>query len=144
MLNIGHWSGFFKFNNQNMTKARGFERTFFDLEIVSINGNEFSGRVQDDKATGGMEGLGEVVGRIEGDRIEFVKTMPKMTLIVDQKGTRKTLDKKHRPIYYSGQISNDGQSAKGTWRFKFGIIWMGIIPMPMPRSSGTWEMTKKS
>ena len=129
--------------NEEINKIRGFDNTFFEIEILTVNNNAFTGKIQDDLSTGGTEGVGEFLGKIIGHRIEFVKLMPVMTLLIDRKGTRKTFNKKHRPIYYSGQFSSDGQTVSGTWRFKFGFIWIGIIPIPNKPSKGFWTMTRK-
>ena len=76
--------------------------------------------------------IGEVIGQVNGDKVVFVKKMPIMTLLVNKKGTRKTYNKKHRPIYYTGEFSSDKQSVTGTWRFKLGFIWLGINSCPGP------------
>lgn len=141
MIQIGKWTGFYSFSEDKINKMRGFEKTSFDLQILSLRENTFIGKVQDDLASGGAEGIGEVVGQLQGDRIDFVKKLPVMTLIVDRKGTTKTFNQKHPPIYYTGRLSNDGHSAEGTWRFKFGIVWLGIIPLPIMPCKGIWSMT---
>jgi hypothetical protein len=142
MIQIGQWSGHYTFNDEKVNKIRGFENTFFEIEILSVKDNLFFGKIQDDLSTGGTEGIGQVSGKISGNRISFVKLMPVMTLLVGNKGTRKTLYKKHRPIYYNGQFSSDGQTVSGTWRFKFGFVWIGIIPVPVKPSTGVWTMTR--
>lgn len=90
-----------------------------------------------------MEGVGEINGTIKGNRFDFVKLMPIMTLIVDKNGTRQTYNKKHRPIFYTGLFSSDGQTVSGTWRFKLGVIWFGIVPILTLPSKGTWTMKRK-
>ncbi|MCP9770364.1 hypothetical protein EGI22_20855 [Lacihabitans sp. LS3-19] len=143
MIKIGKWKGQYSFFDQKVNKIRGFDKTLFKIEISSVNGNSFKGKIEDDLNTGGMEGVGEILGEIIGNRIEFVKVMPKMTLLVDRKGTRKTYNKKHQPIFYTGQFSSDGQTVSGTWRFKFGFIWIWIIPVPVIPSKGIWSMTRE-
>jgi hypothetical protein len=143
MIQIGKWTGHYSFIDQKVNKIRGYEKTLFEIEILTVNDNTFTGKIQDDLITGGTEGVGEILGKIIGDRIDFVKLMPIMTLLIDNKGTRKTLNKKHRPIYYTGQFSSDGQTVSGTWRFKFGFVWIGIIPVPVKASKGMWTMTRK-
>jgi hypothetical protein len=143
MIKIGEWEGYYSFNDERLNKLRGFEKTLFQVEILDVKENKFSGTIKDDLTTGGMEGIGEISGEVKGDRIYFVKQMPVMTLIVDRKGTRKTYNKKHRPIYYIGQFSKDGETISGTWRFKFGFIQMGIFPIPVFPKSGIWWMSKK-
>lgn len=143
MIQIGQWTGHYSFKDEKVNKIRGFEKTFFEIEILSVNDNAFTGKIHDDLTTGGTEGVGEISGKIIGDRIDFVKLMPVMTFLIDRKGTKKTFNKKHRPIYYTGQFSSDGQTVSGTWRFKFGFVWIGIIPVPVIPSKGIWSMTRK-
>lgn len=140
MIETGKWSGYYSFSDKEVSRIRGFEKTNFEIEILSVRDNAFTGHVQDDKKTGGMEGVGEISGMVHGDKVEFVKRMPVMTLLVDRNGTKKTLPKKHRPIYYSGQFAADRKSISGTWRFKFGFIWMGFLPVPVRPSKGIWSM----
>ena|ERR1051326_1239729 len=141
MIQKGRWMGYYTYDKNEYNKIRGFDRTNFTLDIISVVGNKFTGKVQDDLTTGGTEGVGEIIGKFIDDRIEFVKQMPIMTLLVDRKGTKKTFNRKHRPIYYSGQFSNDHKSISGHWKFKFGFIWFGIIPIPVKSTTGTWAMT---
>lgn len=143
MIQLGQWTGYYSFKNKDFNKIRGFEKTFFDLEILSVKEDTFIGKIQDDLTTGGTEGIGEISGKIVGDRINFVKLMPVMTLLVDRKGTRKTYNKRHRPIYYTGQFTSDGETVAGTWQFKFGFVWIGIFPVPVIPSKGIWSMTRK-
>lgn len=143
MIQTGNWRGYYSFLDPEINKIRGFDKTNFDIQIITIIGNKFTGKIEDDLTTGGTEGIGEIVGQINGDKIEFVKKMPVMTLLVDKKGTRITRNKKHRPIYYTGDFSSDKLTITGTWKFKFGFVWLGIIPIPVRPSKGTWSMTFK-
>lgn len=143
MIQTGQWTGNYSFDNDKISKARGFEKTFFEIEILSVSDKMFTGEIQDDLTTGGTEGIGEILGKITGNGIDFVKLMPVLTLLVGKNGTRKTYNKKHRPIYYTGQFSSDGQTVGGTWRFKFGFIWIGIFPVPIMPCKGIWSMTRK-
>lgn len=143
MINKGCWIGQYQYANPELQKGTGFESTNFEIEILTIADNSFSGKVQDDLSTGGTEGIGEIKGKVFDNKIEFVKQMPLMTLIVDKKGTRKTFDRKHRKIYYSGLFSEDRKSICGQWRFKFGIIWLGIFPLPVLPVKGSWTMKQK-
>ena len=91
MIQIGNWSGYYSFLNPEINKIRGFERTNFDIQIFNVAGNKFTGEIKDDLATGGTEGIGEIAGQINGNKVEFIKRMPVLTLLVDKDGTRKTL-----------------------------------------------------
>ena len=140
MIKIGHWTGQYKFDKEFHQKMNGFEGTNFEIEITAVDNNNFVGKVQDDLASGGTEGIGEIEGKVIGDKIEFVKQMPVMTLLVGKKGTRKTFNKKHPKIYYSGTFSSDKKNISGQWRFKFRFFWFGLIPIPAIPTKGTWTM----
>ncbi|TFF36326.1 hypothetical protein [Mucilaginibacter psychrotolerans] len=142
MIAKGNWQGYYQFDNKRHESMRGHKHTYFGIAIVNIADNRFSGTVQDDLASGGTEGIGEITGTVDGDEVEFIKQMPVMT-VLRADGTRQTFNKKHRKIYYAGKLSADGMSISGQWRFKFGFLWIGIIPIPMPPTSGTWTMTFK-
>ncbi|MEO6454963.1 MAG: hypothetical protein ABIN97_12855 [Ginsengibacter sp.] len=143
MIKIGHWIGQYKFDKEVHQKMTGFDTTNFEIEITAVDNNNFVGKVQDDLATGGTEGIGEIEGKVTGDKVDFVKQMPIMTLLVNKKGTRKTFNRKHRKIYYSGNFSSDRKLISGQWRFKFGFIWFGLIPIPITPTKGTWTMKLK-
>jgi hypothetical protein len=108
-----------------------------------VDKDNFLGKVQDDLATGGTEGVGQIKGKVQGDKVEFIKQMPIMTLAIGKSRKRKTLNKKHRNIYYSGTFSSDKKSISGRWRFKFGFIWLGLLPVPVTPTTGTWTMKLK-
>jgi len=146
MISHGTWKGQYKYDDKFHQKLKGVDATNFEIIITSTEGDRFNGSVQDDLTTGGTEGIGEIVGKISGDKIEFIKQMPVMTVMVDKKGTRKTFNRKQRKIYYTGVFSNDRKTITGQWQFKFGFIWIGIIPIPVQANKGTWAMhlTEKS
>ena len=121
MIEKGQWIGQYKFDKEVYQRMIGFDSTNFEIEITAVDNNTFVGKVKDDLTTGGTEGIGEIVGKISGEKIEFIKQMPIMTLLIGKGGTRKTFKKKHRKIYYSGTFSSDGKSINGQWKFKFGF-----------------------
>ncbi len=143
MIKIGHWIGQYKFDKKVHQEKNGFEYTNFEIEITDVDNNDFIGKVQDDLTTGGTEGIGEIEGKVVGENIEFVKQMPILTLLIGKEGTRKTINKKHPKIYYSGIFSSDRKSISGQWRFKARFIWFGLIPIPVIPSKGTWTMKLK-
>ncbi len=143
MIQKGHWFGYYTFDNPAHNKARGFEKTNFDVEILRVENNSFMGKVQDDFSTGGTEGTGDIIGKVTGDNVAFVKQMPVMTILVDKKGTSKTFNRKHKNIFYSGKFSEDRKTISGIWRFKFGFIFLGILPVPIIPAKGKWMMTLK-
>ena len=138
MIIKGNWKGQYRYDNKSHQKMMGFDATNFEIDILSVDDAQFTGSVTDDAATGGMDGVGEIVGKVTGNKIEFVKQMP-VAMFRDSKGTRRTLNKKHRKIYYSGIISEDGKEIAGVWLFKFGFIWIGIVPIPVNPITGTWK-----
>ncbi|MBJ6111721.1 hypothetical protein JAO73_22050 [Hymenobacter sp. BT523] len=140
MLQKGRWIGQYTFSNQVYNEMRGFEHTAFTIDIDDSSGNSFAGRVQDDLTTGGTEGIGEIIGKVNGDVVEFVKQMPIMTLLFSDSGESRTYNRKHNNIYYSGRLSENGKSISGSWKFKFSIIWIGFIPYFSKAVGGTWNM----
>jgi hypothetical protein len=139
MITKGHWIGSYKFNNPAYQNMVGFEQTNFEIDIQDVYQEHFTGTVRDDLSTGGTEGVGKITGKADGEKIEFIKQMPVWTLI-DQKGTRKTYNKKHPKIYYSGIFSQDKKTISGQWKFKLGFHWIGILPIPIIPVKGTWVM----
>lgn len=142
-MKLGHWIGQYKYDKEKDQKLIGFDSTFFEIEITKVDNNNFYGIVQDDLTTGGSEGIGEIYGKINNDKIEFIKQMPVVSLIVGENGERETLNQKHPKVYYSGTFSSDKKTISGQWRFKFGFIWLGIIPFPIMPTKGTWTMKLK-
>lgn len=140
MITIGNWTGFYKFDNPAIQKSTGFEQTIFNITIQEVNNSGFTGIVEDNLETGGTDGVGKIKGYVIGERVEFVKQMPIMTLILDKKGTRKTLNRKHRPIYYTGTFSTDKKTIRGNWQLKAGFIWIYLSPIYLCQTKGTWEM----
>lgn len=133
------WRGNYTYNNNIAQKAIGFDKTNFEIEIISFESNKFTGKVADDKNSGGMPGVGIISGSVNGKKIEFIKKMPQMSVISNNK-LRTIPSKKHRPIYYSGIISEDSKSISGEWKFKFGIGFNGFTPMIFLPTSGLWSM----
>lgn len=144
MLEIGTWVGFYQFDSETMLKRNGFERTGFTIEILTIIKDEFAGRVQDDLATGGMNGIGTITGKISGNSITFVKLMPKM-LVIHPDGHHEERNKPHQPLYYSGIFAADSKTISGEWHFKTPFLmkmFLSVIGMGSA-NSGTWTMTVK-
>ncbi|MGV3459093.1 MAG: hypothetical protein ACO1N9_01435 [Flavobacterium sp.] len=137
----GKWQGYYKFDKAWVQRAIGFEKTGFTIDIILFDGKGFEGVVEDDLATGGMEGNGDVKGVIKDDRISFTKHMYEGSEIYPD-GTHRKTGKKHRTLYYSGKkISANAYS--GQWHFKIGIGFLfGMIPYPHRAGKGTWLMEK--
>lgn len=134
------WKGTYEYDKCKHQEATGSDRTNFEVEIISISGSNFVGKIVDDVNSGGTAGIGEVAGRISGNEIEFVKKMPVLTRF--EKGKIVPVkNKKGRNIFYSGILSDDGKSASGRWRFKIGVGFLGILPVIFLPTSGVWTMS---
>ncbi|MFD1603492.1 hypothetical protein ACFSJW_11765 [Flavobacterium artemisiae] len=68
---IGNWKGYYKFDNEKIQEAMGFEKTNFTIVIESFENGNFLGKVNDDVATGGMKETGNVVGKVKKDQVRF-------------------------------------------------------------------------
>lgn len=137
----GTWLGYYKYHHEEIQKAIGFDKTYFTITINSFSRNNFKGTVTDDIKTGGMEGTGEIIGEIEGEKISFKKFMPSESLLYPN-GEQKHSDKKHPTLYYTGTLSKDKREINGEWKFKITIgLLFGFIPIPYRPGKGTWSMT---
>jgi hypothetical protein len=125
---LGSWKGYYKFENNRTQKLIGFEKTDFEIIIEKFDGINFSGIVNDDVKSGGMEETGEIIGKIENNKISFEKLMPKHNQI-NSKGERRNIEGKHPILYYIGTLSEDKTEIIGTWKFKKKLAYLfGIIP----------------
>jgi hypothetical protein len=134
----GHYTGFYKYDSERIQKKLSREQTFFNIDITEIDGENFSGAVKEESI--GQPGTGTIMGMLNGDTISFIKQMS-IAASITPDGQQKIYNTKHPKIYYKGSYS-DGKY-KGTWKIKFGVIFVGFIPIPIPPTSGTWEMRKK-
>jgi hypothetical protein len=143
----GRYYGFYKFDNDEIRKSSGFTKTNFTIEITKLEGEYFSGWVEDDISTGGMEGRGIISGYILRNRISFVKQMPHLTMLYKNKTTGKyerkiDTTRKHLPIYYEGTISGTDNYV-GKWNFRYYNHLINILVMfKRIKTGGTWEMSK--
>ena len=136
----GTWLGYYKYDNEKLQKAYGVDKTYFTITINSFDKGFFQGIVVDDIKSGGMDGIGEIIGQIEDDKISFKKFMPKKSLIY-LNGEKKYLDKKHPALYYTGTFSKDKKEISGEWKFKITLGFLfGFIPIPYRPGKGTWNM----
>ena len=137
----GTWIGYYKYDNEQLQKASGFDKTYFTITIKSFDEKNFKGIVIEDIKSGGMKGTGEIIGVIDGEMISFKKFMPKKSLIYPN-GEYKSLDKKHPTLYYTGRFSNEKREINGEWKFKITIsLLFGFIPIPYRPGKGAWSMT---
>ncbi|SNR82954.1 hypothetical protein [Flavobacterium sp. ov086] len=137
---LGNWGGYYKFENERIQKAMGFEKTNFDITIEQFDGINFNGIVNDDIKTGGMKETGRVTGKIIKNKVSFIKQMPKR-IQINPNGERISLEGKHPTLYYSGTLSDNKTEIIGTWKFKRKIAFLfGIIPILYRPGNGSWKM----
>ena len=137
---LGNWKGYYNFENERIQKLIGFEKTNFEILIENYDGINFSGIVNDDVKTGGMEETGKIIGKIENTNISFEKLMPKHNQI-NSNGDRKNVEGKHPTLYYFGTLSENKTEIIGTWKFKKRIGFLfGIIPIYFRPGNGSWKM----
>lgn len=136
---VGNWTGTYKYLGKRIPEEIRCRETKFKIEIIEFNGNYFYGTVQDDLETGGMKGIGKIVGNVKNGILEFVKEMPIQSVYMPD-GSKIEEGKPHRKIYYSGKIIGD--QIEGIWKFKFGIGKVNNRLVIFPRSKGTWRMKK--
>jgi len=136
------WEGIYKFDNPRIQKMVGFDHTNYTIIIDNFD-TQFEGTVTDDISTGGMEGIGKIIGSLKGTSISFKKFMPVGDRFIDWEGNREKTNKKHSTLYYSGTLSANGKEASGSWTFgyKLGFLF-GFIPLPYHGGKGTWSMQK--
>lgn len=134
----GQYTGFYKYDNKRIDNILGRTQTFFDIDITEVEDGKFYGTVQDEPIA--KTGPGIISGELIGEQIFFIKQMAIRTIMTDD-GQQKSFNKRHPKIYYKG-IKVDNKF-KGTWKIKFGFIFIGIIPIPMATTRGTWEMRIK-
>ena len=141
MITKGIWKGQYKHDNKVHHRIEGVEATNFEINITSVDNEHFTGTVEDDLLTGGTEGIGQITGSVWGEQVEFIKQMPVLTTLNPKTGARKTYDRKHPKIYYTGTLSDDGRTISGRWKFKPGLILVGLMLLLGAGNGGTWTMT---
>jgi hypothetical protein len=131
----------------------------FTINIDEEREGKFRGTVQDDPLMGIPE-TGRVQGNVTGDDLEFVKQMPAVYLIVEERirsleecipewwGMEIDRVVPAPPIHYRGSFSADGQEIAGQW-------WMGRTTVPIPSggkryaldietTTGNWSARRSS
>jgi hypothetical protein len=140
----GIYTGYYQFDSEVANRLRKHGKTNFIIEITNGDENHFLGIVRDDLDTGGMVGVGNIVGRKVGNTITFTKEMPMYTywsLDSNTKEHKLVIDKnkKHPLIYYSG-IEYEKDKYGGKWKINYGIILSLIAFLKGLKTNGTWEM----
>jgi hypothetical protein len=150
-LEKGKYNGFYGYDDENYREAKKFEKTNFTIMITDTNGQNFYGWVEDDFLSGGMAGRGSIYGKLKGNKISFVKSMPYLGIAEKDKVTGKyksRMDKtrKHPLIYYSGKKIGKKASIeqyKGRWNFKYGIIMSLRLMVSGIKTGGNWGLIKE-
>ena len=104
----------------------------FRLELQFSNDVDFTGHVRE-SSNSPMPELGVINGKLENDKITFVKSMPVATLL-EFDGSSTKMDCDHPPIHYEGEYVREENLLVGHW----------IIPskstgvFEQPPTTGTW------
>lgn len=139
----GKWKGFYTYDKEWIQEIIGYEKTIFHVTISKVdNDGNYYGSVEDDLETGGTPGIGILEGSKNEDVINFFKEMPIRAVIWGPKKMKLFPKKKQPKIYYTGTISKDLKTIKGSWKIKFGFLFLWFIPIPILPSSGKFEMKK--
>jgi hypothetical protein len=134
----GQYTGFYKYDNERVQQKLSRDQTFFDIDVTEVNGEKFFGTLKEEAV--GQPGLGSIIGELSGDTISFIKQM-NVAAGIKSDGQLKTYNTRHPKIYYKGIYEKE--KFVGSWKIKFGFIFVGLLPIPIPPISGTWEMRKK-
>ncbi|MFZ1634859.1 MAG: hypothetical protein WAT43_13340 [Chitinophagales bacterium] len=136
----GTWTGTYQHESERIPEERRNQRTKFKINIIDFDGVHFSGEIEDEVESGGMQGVGRIEGKLIDNKISFIKMMPIQTVYMPD-GTRTQLQNRHRNIYYSGIVSGD--SIKGVWKLKFGVRLINNKIAIFYPIKGNWEMRRK-
>jgi hypothetical protein len=139
----GAWKGTYTYGMPDQYKDEWLQKVGFMIRITDVQGQNFTGTVEDDQETGGTPGTGKITGRFTERQIWFDKDMP-IYAYIDEKGEHvRDSGKKHPTIAYEGQFSGGKLFCGGTWRFKKKrLIWRGIIPHWVSGGTGRFSMEK--
>ena len=126
------WAGVYEYDynpNYDLTQ----EPVVFKLEFCFSNDVDFTGEVCDD-ANSSMPEPGTISGKLIGNKIEFVKQMPKATYM-ELDGSSLKFDCPHPKIYYVGEFISDENLMVGAWH----IAPFSIAAIEYPGGAGTWH-----
>lgn len=129
----------------------------FTMSITESWLGKVTGYVRDDATKGGMPERGHIVGKRSRQSLEFVKVMPN-NYVFDVEGRlvdlRQAMQAQHgielpaelppHRIFYSGTLSDDGQSASGDWLI---MPWPGedqAETFGQGLGNGTWTARRVS
>lgn len=140
---IGKWKGVYTYKEKWLQSLIGHEETHFEIIIQEVDNKQtYWGEIQDDVTTGGTPGIGKFEGKIKGNVLTFKKLMPIYSYISNTDEFKTNKKRKHTPIYYSGQLSDDGTTVEGTWKMKMSIHFYYFIPVPTMPMYGKFKMYK--
>ena len=105
----------------------------FRLELHFSGDGNFTGNVRDSDDSPMLE-LGVVNGKLENDKISFVKSMPVATFM-EQDGSSTRMNCEHPPIHYEGEYVREENLLVGCWH----IPSMSSGVFEQPPATGTWH-----
>lgn len=139
----GTWHGMYTYDQHINLIPKERRSVSFTISIAAVTGNQFTGTVQDDLATGGTPGIGKVTGTFTRHTLTFDKQMPINSMIDEQGNSVNDESKPHPAIRYSGSFSRNKQYVTGEWRFKKKkLIWRGLVPYWVTLGDGQFTMEK--
>lgn len=140
---IGKWKGTYNYFIPKEYKGLQLNPVEFEVEIVAMENECFTGKVQDNVEMGGMPGVGEIIGNINNGLIVFEKNMPFETMLTKNGDQITKKNKKHPTIVYSGKLESDKRIIQGKWKFKkLKFMWISLIPWWYDLGNGTFTMQK--
>jgi len=134
----GNWEGTIVFGKE-YGKNVG-EKVEFRSEITQIN-NSIHGLSYDLSGTGVNPDPADFKGKIEGDKISFIKQYRTRHYLV---GDTHEIDssRKGAKIAYEGTFDKSTNSFSGDWTMGVSKKFFGLIPLNV-KSTGTWTMKRK-
>jgi len=125
------WSGFYEYDFiPEMDCAP--TAIAFRLELQFSSDIDFTGHVRESEASP-MPELGVVIGKLENDKITFVKSMPVATMM-ESDGSSTKMDCDHPPIHYEGEYVREENLLVGCWQIRSKSN--GVFGQPP--TTGTW------
>ena len=133
----GNWEGIIVYGKEYGENAG--KKVVFRSELTQ-NNDCISGLFYDISGFGTNPEPADVNGKIEGNKIGFVKQYRTKHMVSGNKHQIDT-SRKGPKIFYSGTFDEVTNSFNGNWTIKVSRKFFGLIPLNI-RSTGTWTMKK--
>lgn len=130
------WKGKFTYNPEEYGLMDDVD---FEL-YVSIENGVFEGKVYDDEFRDLYDGLAEVKGFIDEDRIHFVVTYPVSYSMDENDEVKIDPTKKGHNVIYNGFLNKDKNKWEGEWEILEEEPIEGSDDVYQYHSTGGWEM----